>query len=138
MRFAAAAAAVAAFSVLLSACAHQRTADSAAYECVLAGGHRSAENRGRDGYRHPRETLQFFGLAPEMTVVEVWPGAGWYTEVLAPLLRERGRLYAAHLDPATSAYARQTVETYRAKLQSRPDLYDKVIVTTLAAPPVKQ
>jgi predicted methyltransferase len=138
MGLAPAAAAVAALTVLLSGCSHQRTADSAAYERILAGDHRSAENRARDLHRHPRETLQFFGLTPEMTVIEVWPGAGWYTEVLAPLLRERGRLYAAHLDPAASDYARRTVEAYQAKLQSRPDLYGKVTVTTLAAPPAKQ
>jgi predicted methyltransferase len=137
MRVAAAAAAVAALTLLLSACAHQRAPDAATYDRILAGDHRSAENRARDRHRHPRETLQFFGLAPEMTVVEVWPGAGWYTEVLAPLLRDRGRLYAATLDPAASDYARRTVEAYRAKLASRPDLYDKVIVTTLAAPPAK-
>ena len=72
-----------------------------------------------------------------MTVVEVWPGTGWYTEILAPLLRERGTLYAAHLDPAASEYARSTVETFKIKLADRPDLYDKVILTTLAAPPAK-
>ena len=72
-------------------------ATAAAIELVLAGEHRSAENRARDAYRHPLDTLLFFGIKPDMTVVEVWPGArGWYTEVLAPLLAERGRLYAAH------------------------------------------
>ena len=49
----------------------------------------------RDVYRHPAETLGFFGVKPNMTVVEIWPGGGWYTEILAPFL-EGGKLYAAH------------------------------------------
>jgi predicted methyltransferase len=81
--------------------------------------------------------LQFFGIRQDMTVVEVWPGAGWYTEILAPLLRDQGKLYVALLDPASGEYAKNTVETYRSKLQLRPDLYGKVIATTLAAPPAK-
>ena len=83
----------------------------------------------------PRATLAFFGLRPDMTVVEVWPGGGEYTEDLAPLLKARGRLYVAQLDPTSSDYARRTVDDFRAKLAARPDLYDKVVVTTLAAPP---
>ena len=128
---------LAVFSIAITGCAHQRGASPAAIDRILAGDHRSAEHRARDRYRHPAETLQFFGVGPQMTVVEVWPGAGWYTEVLAPLLHERGKLYAAHLDPASSEYARQTVETFQAKLSARPDLYDKVTVTTLAAPPAR-
>ncbi len=86
-------------AALLAACATVPTTapppprdevTAAALERVLAGEHRSAENRARDAFRHPHETLLFFGVKPEMTVVEVWPGAGgWYTEILAPLLRER-------------------------------------------------
>jgi predicted methyltransferase len=56
---------------------------------------RTEANRARDEWRHPRETLGFFGVKPEDTVVEIWPGGGWYTEILAPLLRERGTYYAA-------------------------------------------
>jgi predicted methyltransferase len=127
---------VAAAGLLASGCATQRGGDGA-LDRALAAPHRSAENRARDPYRHPRETLQFFGLRPDMTVVEVWPGGGWFTEILAPYLRERGQLYAAHLDPASSAYARRTVDGFRARLTARPDLYDKVVVTTLAAPPAR-
>jgi len=82
----------------------------------------------------PRATLAFFGLRPDMTVVEVWPGGGEYTQDLAPLLKKRGRLYVAQLDPTSSDYARRTVDDFRAKLAARPDLYDKVVITTLAAP----
>ena len=76
-------------------------ATAAAIEKALAGEHRSAENRARDAHRHPLDTLLFFGIKPEMTVVEAWPGpGGWYTEVLAPLLAERGKLYAAQVPAA--------------------------------------
>lgn len=126
---------VAASGLFASGCATQR--GDSALDAAIANIPRSAQSRARDQYRHPAETLQFFGLRPDMTVVEVWPGGGWYTEILAPLLRERGRLYAAHLDPASSEYARRTVEGFRAKLAARGDLYDKVVMTTLAAPPAK-
>ena len=46
---------------------------------VIAGDHRSAENKSRDQYRHPRETLEFFGIRPDMTLIEIWPSTGWYT-----------------------------------------------------------
>jgi predicted methyltransferase len=127
---------VAAAGLFASGCATQRSG-AGALDQALAAPYRSAENRARDAYRHPRETLQFFGLRPDMTAVEVWPGGGWYTEILAPLLKDQGRLYAAHLDPASSEYARRTVDGFRAKLAARPDLYDKVVVTALAAPPAR-
>ena len=105
---------------------------------ILGAAHRTPEQRARDPYRHPKATLEFFGLTQTMTVVEIWPGNGWYTEILAPLLRDRGRLYTAQIDPAGGEYAKRTVEDFRSKLANRPDLYDKVIVTTLAAPPSKE
>ncbi|MBM0107563.1 class I SAM-dependent methyltransferase [Steroidobacter sp. S1-65] len=127
-------------AVLLTGCASAPTIDpatSTSLDAILAGQHRVREHRARDPFRHPKETLQFFGIRQDMTVVEVWPGAGWYTEILAPLLRDHGQLYAALLDPAAGEYAKNTVETYRGKLQLRPDLYGKVITTTLAAPPAR-
>ena len=127
-------------ALLLAGCATPPASDPAtmrALDGVLAAEHRSAENRARDAHRHPKETLEFFGLRQDMTVVEVWPGAGWYTEILAPVLRDRGQLYAAVLDANSGEYAKNVVETYRAKLQMRPDLYGKVTITTLAAPPAK-
>lgn len=57
---------------------------------------RSADNLSRDRHRHPIETLTFFKVEPNMTVVEIWPGGGWYTEILAPYLKDQGKLYAAH------------------------------------------
>jgi predicted methyltransferase len=122
-------------AILIGGCAStspiKDPATAAALDRVLAGDHRSQANRARDAYRHPKNTLLFFGIRPDMTVVEVWPGAGWYTEILAPLLRERGKLYAAQLDPSGSDYVRSTVESYRTKLANAPHVYDKVTVTTL-------
>ncbi len=123
---------------LLVSCASPPTrldpATAAALDRILASSDRSAADKSRDSFRHPKETLQFFGIRRDMTVVEVWPGGGWYTEVLAPLLKDNGRLYAAQMDPASGDYVRNTVDAYRAKLGARPDLYGKVIVTTLGAP----
>jgi predicted methyltransferase len=102
-------------------------------DSILTSEHRSAEHRARDRFRLPKETLEFFGLRDDMTVVEVWPAGGWYTEILAPFLKDRGTLYATQLDPAGSAYAQEMVDAYRAKLTARPDLYGNVIVTTLSA-----
>jgi len=61
----------------------------------INGAHRSEANRARDRYRHPKETLLFFGLKPEMTVAEISPAAGWYTEIIAPVLKNQGKYYAA-------------------------------------------
>ena len=56
---------------------------------------RSAEDKARDPYRHPVETLSFFGLKPDMQVLEIWPARGWYTEILAPYLKDKGKLTVA-------------------------------------------
>jgi predicted methyltransferase len=62
---------------------------------AIAASTRTPANVARDRYRHPAETLGFFGVKPTDTVVEIWPGGGWYTEVLVPYLSERGRYWAA-------------------------------------------
>jgi predicted methyltransferase len=108
-------------------------ATAAAIAQVLSGEHRSAENRARDVYRHPLETLLFFGIKPDMTVAEVWPGTGaWYTEVLAPLLAEHGKLYAAQMPPAPgNEFVSASLASVADKLAARPDLYGRVTMTTL-------
>jgi predicted methyltransferase len=99
---------------------------------AVAGPWRSAADRARDRFRHPAESLAFWGLTPGATVVEFWPGAGWYTEILAPFLAATGgKLYAAHLqltDPADTA-ARDVVEAYRARFAANPKLYGEVELT---------
>jgi predicted methyltransferase len=74
---------------------------------VLAGSWRSPANRARDVYRHPKATLQFFGVQPDQTVIEITPGGGWYSEILAPLLNDNGHYIAAVAAPRASAEARR-------------------------------
>ena len=112
----------------------QQTA-GAALDAAIAGAHRSAANKARDRYRHPKETLEFFGLRPEMTVVEIWPGGGWYTDILAPVLRERGKLYAAlYGESPPFPYQSREMESFRAKLASAPTVYGNVTITALGFP----
>lgn len=107
--------------------------DLTSLAAILAGDHRSVENTSRDASRHPVETLEFFGLKPDMKVVEIWPGGGWYLEVIAPYLRTSGTYYAAGFDQdTTSDYARGSIDRLAAKLAARPDLYGSVVVTELA------
>jgi predicted methyltransferase len=86
---------------------------------------RSPANIARDKYRHPAETLAFFGVKPGDSVVELWPGGGWYTEILAPYLATGGAL---HVVPPTGQYA----ERIRTKIAGNP-VYGKVQVATFAA-----
>lgn len=96
---------------------------------AVAGDWRPAADKLRDAWRHPVESLTFWGLQPGMTVVEFWPGAGWYTDILAPFLAEtKGKLYAANLEPTDAAAAR-IVEAYKAKLLAGKKLYGDVEVT---------
>jgi predicted methyltransferase len=102
---------------------------------VLAGPHRSATNVARDGWRHPKETLAFFDLTPEMTVIEISPGGGWYTEILAPYLRDKGQLILAADDPASGvAYYQRSADRLAKRLQAQPALYDKVQVLPFEVP----
>ena len=81
---------------------------------AMQGEHRSAANRARDGARKPADTLAFWGFQPDMAVVEVWPGGGWYTEVLGPALRDQGKLIAASVpDDATPAWRARMAQKYR-------------------------
>jgi predicted methyltransferase len=110
-------------------------ATSAAISAILAGHGRSESNRARDSSRHPLETLQFFGIRANMTVMEVWPGgSGWYAEILAPLLREQGRYIAAEHDPLSSAYAKENVRALTEKFQASPEVYGRAEIVALQAP----
>lgn len=104
-------------------------ATAAALDTALAGPHRADTNKARDPYRHPKETLAFFGLSAGQTVVEIWPGGGWYTEVLAPVLKDTGRYVAAGPDrQSKSEYMQRTLARFDEKLKAAPDLYGKVEV----------
>lgn len=104
-------------------------ATAATLEEAAAGAHRSDANKARDAYRHPVETLTFFGIKPDMRVVEVSPSAGWYTEILAPYLREEGTLYAAGSDPEGSEYSKKSAAGFKAFVDAKPEVYGKVQTT---------
>ncbi|MGX5729597.1 class I SAM-dependent methyltransferase [Pseudoxanthomonas beigongshangi] len=110
-------------------------ADAAAsLDKAIKGDWRTPANVARDGYRHPAETLSFFGLKPSQTVVEITPGGGWYSEILAPYLRERGQYVAAIVDPAAVApgggrdYQQRSKDGLEKKFAASPTLYDKTTV----------
>ena len=86
---------------------------------------RTASNRERDRYRHPYETLTFFGVKPSDTVVEIYPGAGWYTEILAPYLANNGSLALVATDPQ--------LKRMRDKAAAEPKTYQSVVFSPLAA-----
>ncbi|GAA0197377.1 class I SAM-dependent methyltransferase [Kangiella japonica] len=105
------------------------------WNSILNSEHRSDKNKQRDQYRHPQETLSFFGIEPGMTVVEIAPGGGWYTEILSPLLGKEGKLYAAHYDPSSTVeYYRNSREKFSNKIASDADLYANVEITIFQPP----
>jgi predicted methyltransferase len=117
----------------LASSAETSGADSAKLKAIVNGDQRSAEHKARDKYRHPVETLAFFGIRPNMTVVELWPFGGWFTEIIAPYVKDKGTYYAAAMDPTSKD--REDVE-YNAELKklldAHPDLYGKVKWSVLA------
>jgi predicted methyltransferase len=96
---------------------------------AVAGEWRAAADKARDAWRHPVESLQFWGLKPGQTVVEFWPGSGWYTDILAPYLAANGgKLIAANLQPVDPVSI-QAVEAFRTKLAAKPKIYGEVEIT---------
>lgn len=102
-------------------------------EAVLAGDHRTDEERARDGWRNPKETLLFFGIEPGMTVVEAYPGGGWYTQIIAPYLKTGGgKLYAASYDPeGASDRVTQALARFTSTYVEQPEIYGDVELTVL-------
>ncbi len=120
------------FTMLSSNCF---SADNEPIQQAISGSHRSPENKARDQYRHPAQTLEFFAVTDDMIVVEIWPGGGWYTEILAPLLKPRGKLYTAHFAADSSvAYFQNSLQQFNQKITSAPEIYDAVILTELQPP----
>ncbi|HSR63379.1 MAG TPA: methyltransferase [Gammaproteobacteria bacterium] len=109
----------------------------AALDNAIKGDHRDPEFVERDRYRHPKETLKFLGLKQDMTVVEIWPARGWYTEILAPVMRDHGILYEAGFAMTadrTPGWRKDMHKAFMEKLEQRPDVYDHVVVTELSVP----
>lgn len=125
-------------ALLLSACQQdEHRTESSAVVAPSTPLHpaRSSAERARDKFRHPAETLMFFEVAPEHTVVEIWPGAGWYTAVLGPYLKRHGQLIAAHF-PASSdiEFFRRSRAEYIDRFVNDPDVYGKIHLTELNPP----
>lgn len=96
--------------------------------------HRSPVNLTRDKYRNPKETLDFFGIKPEMTVVEISPGRGWYTEILAHILKDNGTLYAAHFhESMTNPYLKRMLNDFSKRISKDP-IYKNVKLTHMSLP----
>lgn len=102
-------------------------------EDILKGPERTPAFVLRDKYRHPSKTLAFFDVQPSMTVVEIWPGSGWYTEILAQHLSE-GKFYAAHFAvDSRLKYFRDSRQFFEQKLKAYPDIYDEVELAEFSA-----
>jgi predicted methyltransferase len=95
---------------------------------AVAGRQRSDQKRTRDAFRHPVETLRFFGVREDMNVVELWPGGGWYTSILAPFLHRRGTLTVATGDPSGDPKAEPTqdAKAFVARRDRQPEVFERV------------
>jgi predicted methyltransferase len=116
---------------LVAAPAAAQQVDDAKLLALVKGSQRSPANTVRDQARHPYEMLRFFGLTDTMTVVEVLPGGrtAYWTEILAPYLRDRGVYYAAIGEKGASEEIDRLNAGFNAKLAAVPALYGKVRVT---------
>ena len=94
---------------------------------------RSPKNVVRDEFRNPAETLTFFQIKPDMKVVELSPGGGWYTEILANYLHEPGMLIAAHFDKDSEVgYFKRGRANFEKKIASSP-MYSNVEIVDLSS-----
>lgn len=106
-------------------------------EMAIDGQHRSDANKVRDQYRHPTETLEFFGIEDGMRVMEIWPGGGWYTEVLAPAMRDHGTLVIATWDPQVegqAGYRYELPKKMASEFARHPEVYDQVEIEYFSPP----
>lgn len=102
---------------------------------VIAGEHRAETNALRDVYRNPQETLEFFGIRPDMKVVEVSPGKGWYTEILGPYLKDKGELFlAAPPKDTESEYFQNSNKALKELIDGHKDKYGKITYTNFEIP----
>jgi predicted methyltransferase len=109
--------------------------DSSLLSSAIAGPQRSPEHKARDQYRHPQQTLNFFDVKPNMRVVEVLPGAGWYTEILAPYLYDKGHLIEATFPSISpNPFFRKMAARFHQKLSANPEVYGHVRLEPFAPP----
>ena len=118
------------------------SASQPALAAAIAGDWRTPANAARDAHRHPQETLAFFDIKPSDTVIEITPGGGWYSEILAPYLRAEGQYLAALVDPAAVKegsgrdYQQRSRNNFDTFLAKQPTRYDRVQIAAFdpAAP----
>lgn len=120
------------FTILASACSTQNSL----LKNTISGEQRSEQNRARDVARHPAQTLAFFDVKANATVVEIWPGKGWYTEILAPYIKQGGGQYIAagfpiHSGPQWRRLMQQKLQDY---MTMHPRYYDAVQFTGIGPP----
>ena len=97
-------------------------------DSAIAGAHRG-DNAQRDAYRHPKETLEFFGIERTMTVAELWPGGGWYTEILGPLLRDEGKLIVTNWPTDHERYGKYA-QKFADKVSAAPEVFGDLTIAT--------
>ena len=96
-------------------------------QTAMEGSWRTADEKARDQYRHPAETLEFFGIEGDDTVVEIWPGGGWYTNILAPWLNANGgQLIAATYNPERSERTAEVVADFKANYAENTDTFGTI------------
>jgi len=123
------------FAVILMSGALSLSAFGDALQTAIDGASRGEKNKLRDEFRRPYQTLQFFDVKPDHKVVEIWPGGGWYTEILAPYVRDAGQFVAAHFPAdSKSEYFKKSRAKFDQKMAANPEFYDKVVVTGIHPP----
>jgi predicted methyltransferase len=97
-------------------------------DTVLASEHRG-DNAARDAFRHPKATLEFFEVGPDKTVVELWPGGGWYTEILGPYLRDQGHLIVTNWPADHERYGKYAAK-FEEKVKAAPEIFGDLTIVT--------
>lgn len=102
-------------------------------QTVVDGDWRPEDQKARDVFRNPAETLDFFEVDPDDTVLEVWPGGGWYTHILAPYLKDSGAYKVAEFDGSLAPFAQDVLDGFTAQFVDNPDLYGTIERATFSA-----
>lgn len=107
-------------------------ADTKQLQQAIDGKHRQAKNVMRDKYRNPLKTLELFDIQPHHTVVEIWPSGGWYSEILAPYLKNDGKFIAAHFssEDKQASYRARSRAGFDKKMSENSDVYGKVKINS--------
>ena len=111
---------------------HGGDSTDARLRAAITGEHRSAGKRERDAYRNPYETLTFFGLKEDMTVLEINATGGWYTEIIAPVVSDTGKYFATMWDPGTSEWAKGAFNDLEALIDAHRELFGDAEVVAIS------